>query len=226
MDGPRVSQPFDRMLVQVAEEAAARSKTEFTAVGTVSSVETATLRASVVFDGSGGAVPCLVGSPVHPVAGDRVGIVKFGAEWVILTVLGVLRGLGAGGVSQSMGTGTAPVGSWGNIAGTPQFTFTKRWDATRVRWAVSLGCYTTVLGTTIQSGITYNGGSTTIKTGQYTFANNGGDPALDAHTFSYWTYQSGLAAGTYTVTGRWQSDANIQSTSGDDWVSIEGTELI
>lgn len=220
-----MSAPFPRLQVQLAEEAVARAKTEDRAIGTIVSVQSDALLAQVVFDGSGGAIPCLVGAHVSCVDNDRVGLVKFGAEWVVMVNLGNLRWPGASGYSAAASSGTAPVGSWGNLPGTPSFSFTKRWDTTTVRWAVHIGCFATVLGATIQIGITYNGGSSTIKCGHHTFANVGGDSAnLDAQTFGGAKYETGLAAGTYTVAGRWQSDANVQQTS-DDWVSLEGIEV-
>jgi hypothetical protein len=212
------------MQVQIAEEAVARAQSDTSAVGTIVSVQSDALLAQVVFDGSGGAIPCLVGAHVSCVDNDRVGLQKFGSEWVVMVNLGNLRWPGAAGYSAAASTGTAPVGSWSNLPGSPSFTFTKRWDTTTVRWAAHIGCFTTVLGTSIQVGISYNAGSTTIKCAHYTFANNGGDPALDAHSFGGAKYESGLLAGTYTVVGRWQSDANIQCSS-DDWVSLEGIEV-
>jgi len=221
-----MSAPFPRLQVAIAEEAVARASTEPTAVGTIVSVQSDALLAQVVFDGSGGAIPCLVGAHVSCVDNDRVGVQKFGSEWVVMVNLGNLRWPGAAGYSGAAATGTAPVGSWSNLPGSPGFTFIKRWDTTTVRWSAHIGCYSTVLGTTIQVGITYNGGSTTIKCGQHTFANVGGDSNnLDSQSFGGAKYETALAAGTYTVAGRWQSDANVQQTSGDDWNSLEGIEV-
>lgn len=217
---------FARNQVVLAEETVDRAKISDRNTGTVQSVDATAMTAQVRFaDGSAGSITCQVPSHVVCVANDRVAVDLYGSQWVVTATLGVLRGLGEGGVSQGASSGTAPVGSWGNLPGTPAFTFTKVWAGSRVFWQTSVGCFTTVLGSTIQFGITYNGGSTTIKTGQYTFANNGGDPALDAHDSTWWTYETGLAAGTYTVRLRWQSDANVQSTSADDWVSGRGKEV-
>lgn len=218
---------FARNQVKVAEETAAKTTPAGPRAGTVTAVSAATLTADVLIqDGSGLSVPCLVASNVHCIANDRVIVEEVGPELVVTQVLGALRGLGANGIGQACGTGNAPNGSWGNIPGTPQFTFVKRWNATKVRWMVSVGCYTSALGLTIQSGITYNAGSTTVKTGHYTFANNGGDPALDAHNHGHVAWETGLAAGTYTVTGRWRADGLTISTDPDWWVTVEGVEYV
>lgn len=220
-----MSAPFPRLQVEIAEEAVARAKTEHTAAGTIVSVQADALLAQVVFDGSGGAIPCIVGAHVSCVDNDRVLVQKCGAEWVVMANLGNLRWPGAAGYAAAASVGTAPVGSWSNLPGSPSFTFTKRWDTTTVRWSTHIGCFATVLGATIQVGITYNGGSTTIKCGHLTFANVGGDSNnLDSHSFGGAKYETGLAAGTYTVVGRWQSDADVQQTA-DDWNSLEGIEV-
>lgn len=226
MDGAvHVSAPLSRMQVQIAEEAVARAKVETSAVGTIVSVQSDALLAQVVFDGSGGSIPCLVGAHVSCVDNDRVGLQKFGSEWVVMVNLGNLRWPGASGYTAAASVGTAPVGSWSNLPGSPSFTFTKRWDTTTVRWGVQISCYSTILSATIQVGITYNGGSTTIKCAHHTFGNIGGDANnLDAMSFGGAKYETGLAAGTYTVTGRWQSDANVQQSAGE-WNSFEGIEV-
>lgn len=197
--------------------------------------------ALVVFDGSQGAIPVKVAGDVQAYVGDRVGLVRFGTWWVV--VLSMTRRWpaesGASVPQASVGT-TATV----NFADTPdivEFTFTKRWDVTRVRAFVSSSqrAVTQAAGRAqVEYALRFT--SPTMGVSSYTICHlydDNTDWPLSMHkTVTGVKYLDGgtvwssttLPAGTYTVRVQWRRTPASTDTiqlDGEDWVCASCAEV-
>jgi hypothetical protein len=114
--------------------------------------------------------------------------------------------------------------SYVNMAGTgsvTSFSFTKRYAATRIR--VDLQASFQVIGT----GNSAARFAVLINGTDYDIVNRHVNPALTHAETGGTRYISGVAAGTYTVQGRWRRTAGTQTLrrASDDWLSISATEV-
>src|SRR4051794_37251256 len=111
--------------------------------------------ATVVFDGSAGAtveVKCF--TSVLVAAGDRVGLVKFGRDWIIVgnysarTLADVL-------VSGAFPSGSTSSASYADMPGSPAVTLTKVCDDTVLRVALFAAGFITPSGapTSVKAGV-------------------------------------------------------------------------
>jgi hypothetical protein len=132
---------------------------------------------------------------------------------------------GVSQVATSSGTTTTNSSSYVNMAGTgavTSFSFVKRFTATRVRIDMSATFYTSTAGCGARFGVLVNG--TDYDVCQLA----GNVPAASTHLhaggFAY--IPAGLAAGTYTVQGRWKWIVLTGTLTRDtnDWLSISARE--
>lgn len=204
---------------------AAQSKER--AFGTVATVSSSALRATVTFDGSSLAVPVKVFGGVDPAAGDRVTLDRYGSDWVITGTF-ALRYLDQQGVNGQAPTDTTTAGLFETYAGDPSFQWTKRWDATRTRCEAHAAMYSTVNSTTVAIGMRFTNNATAVS--------------VDQHIVHwYWTVAfehtqcsgvvfmpaASLGAGSYTVYPLWAriGGTGVISTNSDDWYSFAATEI-
>jgi hypothetical protein len=125
------------------------------------------------------------------------------------------NGVGAAGVADA--TSSA---AYANLLGTSSFAFTKQDAASRLKVTIHAGGFVSVAGTKPMYGVLlgatdYDVVSQTINT-------------INAHTnVSGFSYLSGVAAGAYTVQGRWRRAAGAGSITRntEDWLSISVKEL-
>lgn len=156
-----------------------------TGAGTMTSRTSAT-RAMVTFDGSAVAVPVKMGSAVLAEEGDRVGLIKFGSDWVIVTAFAAVE-LGAWiDYSSTFSlTGSGGAATKGNSVYEAQYMWLNR-SLVRVRIRVDFGS-TFVQG----SGVV----ALSVPVGMST-------QAVRAECGSWWLNDSGVALRAGTVVGR------------------------
>jgi hypothetical protein len=146
-----------------------------------------------------------------------------GTAWVPANALANPVGVSAAAVSS--GTDTTTSDTYANMAGTGALTsvsITKLGTGTRIRVAMSVTFSSSVGGLGGQFGVLVNG----VDTDVCKLSNS--VPAASTHLpASGWNYISGLAAGTYTVQGRWHRTAatGTLTRDGNDWLAIEAQEV-
>lgn len=127
-------------LLRLIDQRIASAVSQPTRMGTVSDRQQNN-RAMVVLDGSSQAVPVKVFANAHVLEGDRVGLVKFGSEWV---VIGGFTPRQFGGIKQFQNT--APSGSTTSTVHTPMnqgsVTFRKLYSSTRIWVSADISAYT------------------------------------------------------------------------------------
>lgn len=126
------------------------------------------------------------------------------------------------GVSLAATTGTTTSASYVDIAGA-SFSFTKIGSAsqTSIKVDIHIGSYSTVSATTMKLGALING--TDYDLTQFTF-----NAANNHLTQSGLAVITGIAAGAYTIKGRWKRTAGsgtLTQASADDWVAMAATEV-
>lgn len=194
--------------------------------GTVQSVQADAFRAMVVFDGTSVAMPVKVSGHVGCVAGDRVCLQRFGSDWVVMAAF-ALNWAGNNGYSGAGAVGSVAVGAYANMPGTPNFTVTKRWNATRIKWTWAMSAYADAVGRTCVMGVSIDAGATTIDVGKMNWANTGGGGFGVTRMFGVaqqWT--SSVDAGIYTARARWKTGgAGTITTDTDDYWSFGWQEV-
>jgi hypothetical protein len=188
--------------------------------------------ATVMFDGSTVPMPVKVLGTVFCQADDRVVMNRYGSDWV---VTGSWAGLGLGEASV---TGFGPVGGTSvtvftfiDHAGIPGFTFTKIYDNTFVRMAVTGSAYTNVTNSSVRFGLRLTAqdpGSSYAAT-DYNMVHifyNQASVHLGKSSF----YRAlGIPAGSYTVQLRWRRYSGTGNTlfaDDSDFYSIELDERV
>lgn len=133
------------------------------------------------------------------------------------------------GVSQaatSSGSDTTTSDTYANMAGTgavTSFSFTKLVASTRVRIAMSVTFFTSAITTGGMFGVNIN--STDYDVVRHSHNTAGASVHLTANGFAF--VAAGLAAGTYTVQGRWKRTvaAGTLTRDNNDWLAIEAMEV-
>lgn len=187
--------------------------------GTVTYRDTTGAGVTCVFDGSPGTMPCKVYAGVDVVEGDRVGIIKIGSEWVVFGCFS-RRGPSNDIYSTTLSAGTTTSGSMVDLPGSPEFEFIKRYDDTRVEITMAMSCFSTVGSTEVGQGVIFDSTDVFVSSFYFTSANV-------RHAFTGLAEASGLAAGTYTVGGRWdrESGTGTLTVGIQDWLSIRCVEI-
>lgn len=205
----------------IIDQRIAAARDEPIAFGTVVTADLSILRATVTFDGSATAVPVKMFGHAKAVAGDRVGLVRHGRDWVITGVMAdrwpESRGYHALSAGGSMSS-TTPA----DLPGSPSFTFTKRWDHTYVEMQINSAVHTDTAGCVavfqlraVEIGVSYNIAWLEM---QVAFA-----PANVAGCHP----RVGVPAGVHTVKGQWARWAgtgsliqNTNSLISFKWVEV------
>lgn len=216
---------FSADMLRVIDERIASRRDRVTAVGTVASrsaVSTVTAL-DVTFDGSSLAVPVKQFGGVKARAGDRVGLVKFGSEWVVVGSFTAFIQEDVG-LQAPATIGSTTSATYTATAGNESFQFVKAWDDTLVKLRVDVGAYlTTTTGTTMQLGLSFAELGTTYDVALFVFN------SLVVHGIVSGVHPgvSGIPAGNYTVGLRWKRPAGTGTLNQDtnDWVSIGASEV-
>lgn len=195
--------------------------------GTVDSRATTGTACTVIFDGTSGvaaSVKCPESVLVAP--GDRVGMVKFGSDWVIVYNY-ALRTLANTSFSASLSAGTlSSTGTYADMPGSPSFTYTKMRDATFMRYSVNVSGLSTVTGT-----IWRLAARIVSADGSVSYDQDVGFYRLDTTTrqqFGRWAMAaSAHSAQAYTMTARWLriSGTGVLTTDTADSVEMRAEEV-
>jgi hypothetical protein len=182
--------------------------------------------AQVVLDGSAGtAVPVKCFANVIVARGDRVGLVKYGGDWV---VMGTYSGRTLADEMervQFVGGGASPGASYVDIPQAPTVALTKLRDDTLLRVHIEMSARSSATGTAIDLAARVAGGVAGYDLFIRRMALNAGAGVQ--------TYLGGKMetvahpAGDYTLTPRWlrQVGAGTITLDGYDSLSIEVREV-
>jgi hypothetical protein len=197
------------------------------AMGTVVTYETVAPRCTVTFDGSAQAIPVKMFPDINAIAGDRVGLVKFGTEWVVVGSF-TNRPLTVAGLGVAPTPGNTASATYADMPGPPTFPFFKRWDTTRVKLDVAVIGYGDSLGLIAEFGVQF-GALTTIPVFTYPLASTtGGASPLYIVTMAGTSYVPAVTvpAGQYTAVLRWRRTVTgTLFVTADGWISVTATEI-
>jgi hypothetical protein len=212
-------------LLRAIDERISSRRERVTAVGTVTSRSAVSTvnTLDVAMDGSSLALPVKQFAGVLARAGDRVGLVKFGSEWVVVGSFGRLAPESAG-VALSATIGSTTSATYTPTPGAESFTFVKDWDDTKVRLRADVGCYASgAVNTAVFIGLHFAQLSTTYDVGYLMHSNLSIHNMVSGHHPGV----SGIPAGTYTVGLQWKRTTGAGSLSQDmnDWISIGASEV-
>lgn len=211
---------YNDSILDVIDQRVQAAQVRESAAGTVVSVDSSALRATVIFDGSALAVPVKVFGHVSPRAGDRAGLQRFGSDWVVVGVWANVWPANNGVHAVSPGGNTTSTTAV-DVPGSPSFTFIKRWDATRL-WLTYSGTQETSVDLRLYYGIEINAVTYEVARIRSVVADN-----RMTCTGAVWV--SGIAAGSYTAKGKWWKDAlfggQINKFVGDDSDSFGVEEI-
>lgn len=189
--------------------------------------------AMVVFDGSTVAMPVKVTGNVMLQEGDRCVMDRYGSDWVVTNSWSAV---GLGRTFQTKFGPTSPGVAQGGSASfidqtdIPVMTFTKVYDLTYVRLALSSGCYATTVGAGIRWGYrvtpvnTGTGYTATDYSMGWIFFNNANE-----HLSTYFaTRATDMPAGDYVIQVRWRRGNGVTGATYDsnDLYTCEIDELV
>jgi hypothetical protein len=198
-------------------------------MGTVISRETATARASVSFDGgSGNGQPVKCFETVVCDSGDRVGLIKFEGEWIIVGNY-TPRTLGHE-ISYTTYVGTAPTyagSTFQDMPSSPEVNIKKMRDDTQfmLHIAGSLRADASSTVYELALNITFPNASTSDESMLRRVLN----AAADHRDYSAGHQTTGtFPAGSYTFVGRWRRISGTGNLTIDvnDTVTIEVEEVV
>ena len=200
-----------------------------THMGTVAVRATTGAYAEAIFDGTSG-VGVPVKCPEHVIVqpNDRVGLAKFGADWVILfnytlrTLADVTFQYGFTALA------TTSSGSYTDMQGSPTLTYTKIRDLTFMRYEINVSAYCTTPPNSFQLGcrIVSADAVTSYDQGVRLFVMN----AATTHTqiSGFVVASSAHPAGSYTMTARWAraAGAGVLDVDTGDMIQMSAREVV
>jgi hypothetical protein len=213
---------LDDNLIRLIDQRIRAAQQTNRATGTCVTRATTGPSADVIFDGSTVAMPVKVAGNVFVQPGFRCLLDKYGSDWVVTNAWSAL-GMGEASKAQfgpSGGNNTNSATFIDQTDITP-FQFNKMFDATYVRAAMYVTCYTDVDGTAGRFAFRFNpldSGSTYTPVDYdmvFIKLENG-----NGHQPGYHNYRIvGLPAGSYSVQLRWRRQA------GTGTVRIDGNDI-
>lgn len=210
-------------LVQLIDDRIDRAQLKPTKMGTVQEREGGTARVIVTFDGGSG-----VGQPVKCFEtvvvdiGDRVGLIKFEGEWIVVGNY-TPRTLGDSlSLNNVVSTGTTTSATYVDMPGSPGTTFAKYRDATQLQLILMGSAFSDATSTSMDLAVLLTlPDTTTIDQPLFDFRFN----TAGVHT----TFAGGittpgltLPAGPYTAIGRWRRPAGsgVLTMDSSDSVTV------
>jgi hypothetical protein len=191
------------------------------AAGTCVDRDTTGPGGQVVFDGSTVAMPVKVLGHVYVQPGFRCVLDKYGSDWV---VTGSFAGQGLGELNRVVfgSTNTTTSSTFIDFTDMGPSTFTKGYDLTLVRMAITAACFVTVAGNTsarFGMRLTPQDPGSTYTAQDYTlpllFHNN-----VSSHQSAYYTIRAlSIPAGAYTVQMRWRR------SGGTGTINVDGNDV-
>lgn len=196
-------------------------------MGTMTARDTTGPGAMVVFDGAVVEIPCRVAGNVHAAAGDRVGLIQFGNDWVVMFTY-ARRALGHTKTAGVFSVGTKGNTTWEDMPGSPTVTVTKHYDSTMLGIEVHASAYATTSSAKINVGVRITNPAAAYDNDNsvYLFLYNDTLKHL-AYSGTNWTPNGVPPAGQYTLVLRWRREdgTGTLNVDGSDWYSLEVTEL-
>lgn len=127
------------------------------------------------------------------------------------------------GINNAPGsTGTSTVTSYANLPATSSFSFTKLLDDSDLRIDMHISCWSSGAGsTTPRFGVQ-------ISSTDYDMCGSLINTASEHVAFSGTRIITGLAAGTYTIQGRFKrvSGTGTITVDSGDWISLAASEVV
>lgn len=122
------------------------------------------------------------------------------------------------GINVLAGAGTVAALGFVNMPVTSSFTFRKQYAATRIKVSMAVDAFSTAVNTVGQYGVLINGVDYPITDLTLNTANNHGQAS------GFDRVAAGLAAGNYTIQGRWQRTAGAGTVTAGGRLSISAEE--
>lgn len=235
---------YPSSLLAMIDQRVADGQTAVAKMGTVAGRQAGDLSgdpgrywASVVFDGSGGtAMPVKCFESVIVDIGDRVGLVKFEGEWIIVGNY-TLRGLGTGSLWTNTwgGTPTTTSGSFVDMPQSPFCEIIKRRDHTYLRIRLSTTAFSTVAGDIAEFGVNVLSEDASINYDETLFRIHLIRANEHIHNAATVTTAAALPAGPpgdagmrYLLTPRWRRSSGTGTLTVNtlDYLTLESAEVV
>jgi hypothetical protein len=171
------------------------------AVGTVVDRATSGFTCSVVLDGSTVAVPAKMFGWSRLEENDRVALMMFGSDWVVVGSYDD-RGLGEASRRGAFAPNTTTSASYVDADSSAVVTFTKVKDATALRMILDATLWTTAINTEAEIGLRVSDGASFNV--DYTLASLYINPAGQHVQLAGISHAIGVPAATYTISLRWR----------------------
>jgi hypothetical protein len=185
--------------------------------GTVAS-RTFNTWAEVTFDDSNATIPCKIGD-VEAYEGDRVGLLKIGNWWTVVTCMTKYWPSRAGVATVQTTPGTTTNASFNDVPTPADVTFVKRWDTTRVRVEITAGSFPNVTASCeAEWGARFTSSQGVVNT--YAIINTPDFAGGERMYSTSFDYLSGLAADTYTVRVMWRRKSGTATVQTDNFETI------
>jgi len=206
-------------MLQVMDDVARATASPGRMIGTVSERDAAGSRVVVVFDGDAVAVPVKCFANVDAYPGDRVGLVLFGSDWVVVGSF-TRHGPSTESVNVTLASANTSSASYVDMDGGHPFTWRKQYDDTRVRLRLITGGFSNTAGNEVSTAMNVSGG-----TGDVFIAKN--IYTLVSHEYHGGFADIALPAGFYTITARWKMSAGSGGVScnASDVLSMSAEEI-
>jgi hypothetical protein len=201
-----------------------------THMGTVAVRATTGNYAEVIFDGTSGvAMPVKCFEPVIVQPGDRVGLAKFGSDWIIVGNYTLRTLADVSMLFGFTGTGTTSVGTYADMQGSPTLTYTKVRDLTFMRYEISVTGYCTTPPNGWQQGCritSADGVTVAYDQGVRVFTMNAAVTHTTIHGFVI--ASTAHPAGVYTMVARWArvSGAGVLDVDTADMIQMTAREVV
>jgi hypothetical protein len=220
---------YNNDLLNFVDDLIAQHRPDEAKMGTIADHPDGTDIVFVVFDGSSLAVPVRTFANVRPRGGDRVGVLKFGADWVVVGVYGPAWPSQAD-TQQLNGTGSTTSASFVDMPGPKEFAFTKEYDYTRIRLAGAFMAYSSGADANAAFGLRLIGTGTSNGTfdQDYTIALFRYATASVRLPTSGFKRIISVPVGPYTIRARWKrtgGTGTLQADPSPDAISIEAAEI-
>lgn len=197
----------------------AKAVQKFTSPGTVVTATADSVNVDVIMDGSNASTPCKTYRNVRCKKGDRVGLVKFGSDWVVVGTYGFSGWPKVYGTTDFCSSANTTSGTYSAMPVAP-FTYTKEFDATKSWMFLSVEVFVLTNGDTPMCSLSFNG----VDPGDFPlFLQAFGTTGRFAMA-GFWT-RAGDLAGTYTVQPVWKRYTGTGQVSADQWCTVSAWAL-
>jgi hypothetical protein len=229
MDKDRLMPDYGTSQLELIDQRVKAGLRTVTKMGTVQARDTLGARTMVALDGSSGvAQPVKCFSNVIVQEGDRVGLVKFESDWVIVGNY-TLRTLGSANWTQEFTSGgTTTSATYVDQPTSPTANLVKARDTTQLRVRIAMSLYVTAQPTVVRAGIRLTNTEAAVDFDQDVIRmclNAANSHQGYAGTI---TTSASLPGGNYSATARWLrvSGSGTVTVDSNDQISIEVEEVV